>query len=290
MTGFGSAFLILTIIVVAVRFISSYGIGACENDLGFWSKDGFDTYSDNLRRCSVLFSSIKTKPQNIDTLSCCMQGKSAKGLICDGVSPEYNAPEPFSPGCATCFGAFIYCVEVNCDVDCLPPNNLDDCGSCREKNCMPSFRKCSGIDIRCRAGKNCIAPDPPLSMVEIVAISLGITISVVLTILGIFWYYRRKGAPKELESLKEQIKEIRKRKAQIIVTEEANVENSLDIPLIAKYSFDKEEDDEVSIAQGDHATGIKIIDGEWWLIRKLNKEVGLVPKSFMDEQITPQQD
>jgi hypothetical protein len=50
-----------------------------------------------------------------------------------------------SDGCVTCFDDIVVCVVKNCVDKCFADPGSADCMACREKNCNPAFKTCSGL-------------------------------------------------------------------------------------------------------------------------------------------------
>eukprot|EP00511_Aplanochytrium_stocchinoi_P011347 CAMPEP_0204874832 /NCGR_PEP_ID=MMETSP1348-20121228/44225_1 /ASSEMBLY_ACC=CAM_ASM_000700 /TAXON_ID=215587 /ORGANISM="Aplanochytrium stocchinoi, Strain GSBS06" /LENGTH=374 /DNA_ID=CAMNT_0052030905 /DNA_START=191 /DNA_END=1315 /DNA_ORIENTATION=- len=59
------------------------------------------------------------------------------------------------------------------------------------------------------------------------------------------------------------------------------------LPLfVMKYNFDAEENDELTMRVGEKGLGIKHVDKEWWVVRKIpSGKTGLVPAAYMEEVI-----
>jgi hypothetical protein len=65
---------------------------------------------------------------------------------------------------------------------------------------------------------------------------------------------------------------------------DTEMNNSLNAPLRTLYAFEADHESELSIVANESLTGIQIIDEEWWLARNEAGEVGLVPRSYVDEE------
>ena len=51
---------------------------------------------------------------------------------------------------------------------------------------------------------------------------------------------------------------------------------------LVQYDYEKAEDNELELAEGDYVTNIEMVDDDWWMGTNSNRESGLFPSNYVE--------